>query len=202
MPGEQGSARERLLERCINAMQEVGFSDMSLREIAAAVGTSHRMLIYHFGTRDGLLVEIVSRIEAQQREALAELTEGDGDLLDISRQFWRRISDPALAPAERLFFEVYSHAIHNRPWTASFRESVIAAWDEPITALFRRHGYSRAEASQRARLALAVARGLLLDLLITGDRRKLTAASDLFARLITAPEAPTARRAPARPSKR
>ncbi len=186
MTAEQGTARELLLERCIDAVERVGFSHLSLREIAAAVGTSHRMLIYHFGTREGLLVEIVGRIEAQQREFLAELTRTDAGLVEVSREFWRRISDPALAPAERLFFEVYSHAMHDRPWTASFRESVIAAWDEPLSALFRRHGFARTDASHRARLALAVARGLLLDLLITDDRRQVTAAADLFVRLVTA----------------
>jgi AcrR family transcriptional regulator len=192
-----------LLQRCIEAVEQHGFSDLSLREMAAAVGTSHRMLIYHFGTRDGLLVEIVGRIEAEQREVLAELAGEDGDIVAVSRAFWRRISDPALAPAERLFFEVYSHAMRGRPWTASFRESVIAAWDEPLTSLFRRHGFGRAESSKRARLALAVARGLLLDLLITDDRRQVTAAADLFVRLVTAPPATTrATQAPGRRSAR
>jgi AcrR family transcriptional regulator len=182
---ERGEARDRLLDRCMTYVQRVGFSQLSLREIAAGTGTSHRMLIYHFGSREGLLAGIVGRIEAQQRDLLVDLTHRPGDLADICREFWRRISDPALAPAERLFFEVYAQALHGRPWTASFRQSVMKAWDRPLTELFHGHGFSRAEATSRARLALAVSRGLLLDLLMTGEREPVDEAIELLVPLVT-----------------
>jgi AcrR family transcriptional regulator len=164
-------------------LQESGFSDASLREIAAGVGTSHRMLIYHFGTRERLLADVVGRIEAAQREALADLFAQEDDLVEIGRRFWRRLSDPALAPAERLFFEIYSHALYGRSWTARFRETVVSAWVEPVADLLVRHGYPQQEARRRARLGLAATRGLLLDLLLTGDREDVDAAADLLARL-------------------
>jgi AcrR family transcriptional regulator len=179
-------SREALLDRCLEYLREAGFSHLSLREIAAGVGTSHRMLIYHFGSRDGLLAEIVGRVEAEQRAALAELSATTDDLAEIGRRFWRRVSDPALAPAERLFFEIYAHALYGREWTESFRASVIAAWVEPIAEVLMQRGLSATQARVRARLGLATTRGLLLDLLITGDRRTLDAASDLFAELFTA----------------
>jgi AcrR family transcriptional regulator len=179
--------RERLLDRCVAYVEGVGFSHLSLREIAAGTGTSHRMLIYHFGTREGLLAAIVGRIEARQRELLTNLSAAPGDLADICREFWRRISDPSLAPAERLFFEVYAQALHGRPWTASFRESVIDAWDRPLTGLFQGHGFSRADAAARARLALAVSRGLLLDLLMTDQRERVDEAIELLVPLLVAP---------------
>ena len=90
------------------------------------------MLIYHFGSREGLLAEVVGRIEAEQRAALAELTLTSTNLVEVSRLFWRRVADPALAPAERLFFEIYVQALYGRAWTESFRASVIAAWIAPI----------------------------------------------------------------------
>lgn len=190
------SARDQLLDRCLAFLQEGGFSQLSLREIAAGTGTSHRMLIYHFGSRDGLLAEVVGRIEAAQRAALADLASngpGDSAALDdpteIGRLFWRRVADPALAPAERLFFEIYAQALYGRPWTESFRTSVIAAWTGPIEELFRQLGFSADEARRRTRLGLATTRGLLLDLLITGDRELLDEAADLFGVLLTMPVA-------------
>jgi AcrR family transcriptional regulator len=168
-------------------LQESGFSHLSLREIAAGVGTSHRMLIYHFGTREQLLSEVVGRIESVQRDALADLVAAEGDLMEVGRLFWRRISDPSLAPAERLFFEIYSHALYGRPWTERFRESVIAAWVGPLADVLVERGYPPREAELRARVGLAATRGLLLDLLITGDRETLDAASDLLSRLIAGP---------------
>jgi AcrR family transcriptional regulator len=174
-----------MLTRCVDCLASSGFSDLSLREIAAGVGTSHRMLIYHFGSREGLLTAVVGEMEVRQRAALAELRAATGDLGEVCRAFWRRISDPELAPAERLFFEVYAQALHGRPWTEEFRANVIAAWEAPLTDLFVSDGFAPAEARLRARLALAAARGLLLDLLITGDRDTVDAAAELLAPIVT-----------------
>ncbi|MFG2054375.1 TetR/AcrR family transcriptional regulator [Micromonospora sp. NPDC048930] len=187
-----GDAREALLDRCVTLLKEGGFSQLSLREIAAGAGTSHRMLIYHFGSREGLLAEVVRRIEAEQRAALAALATQTDDPVEVSRRFWQRLADPALAPAERLFFEIYAHALFGRAWTESFRASVIAAWTGPVEEMFVQLGYDPAEARQRARLGLAATRGLLLDLLITDDRQLLDDVADLFAHLITAPRPPSA----------
>ena len=186
-PTRAETARDTLLRRCIDALARTGFSDLSLREIAQAVGTSHRMLIYHFGSRDGLLTAVVNAIEAEQRTALAELSASTADLIDISRAFWQRISDPALAPAERLFFEVYAHALRERPWTDTFRATVITAWERALVDLFTSHGFAPADARGRARLMLAVARGLLLDLLLTGERDVLDTAGELLAPIMTPP---------------
>ncbi len=180
--------RELLLDRCIEHLQQTGFAERSLREIAAGAGTSHRMLIYHFGGRDGLLAAVVGRIEAQQRVALAALADEFTDPAELGRALWARFADPALAPAERLFFEIYAQALYGREWTEEFRASVVSAWTGPVEELFQRLGFPAHEARQRARLGLAVTRGLLLDLLITGDHRLLAEAADLFGRLLVSPD--------------
>src|SRR5215470_20163207 len=66
-------ARQRLLDRAIGHVAEHGIGDLSLRAMAAALGTSHRMLIHHFGSKEGLWVEIVRAVEARQRETLADI---------------------------------------------------------------------------------------------------------------------------------
>jgi AcrR family transcriptional regulator len=180
------SARDELLERCHGWLEANGFGAHSLRRIAAGAGTSHRMLIYHFGSREGLLAEVVARVEANTRQVLAELVALD-DPAEASRRFWRFLADPQLAAAERLFFEIYADAMHGRAWTSSFRESVITATDEPVTALFERLGFESERARARSRLAIAATRGLLLDLLLTGDREQLTRAADELAELLLNP---------------
>ena len=168
-----------------------GLGNLSLREIAAGVGTSHRMLIYHFGGREELLAAVVGHVEAQQRAALAALAGQITDPVELGRAFWRRLADPSLAPAERLFFEIYANALYGREWTESFRATVIAAWTGPVEELFRRSGFSRSEAAVRARLGIALTRGLLLDLLLTGDRRLLDRAAELAGRLLTTSPLPS-----------
>ena len=94
--------------------------------------------------------------------------------------------DPALAADERLFFEIYARALHVPEWAAAFQTSVIDAWDTMLVRLFVRHGFSRAEARLRARLALDTTRGLLLDLLLTGDRRRIDKSAERFLDLLLA----------------
>src|SRR5262245_35003627 len=66
-------SKERLLRATIDYVADHGLTDRSLRQIAAAIGTSHRMLVYHFGSKDGLLIEVVRAVESDQRSALEAL---------------------------------------------------------------------------------------------------------------------------------
>src|SRR5579875_2418947 len=95
-------------ERLLNAVVEValvgGITDLSLRAIAEAAGTSHRMLIHHFGSREGLLVEVIRAVEERLRAILGGLgTEDEGVPEDTAYQFWEHLRSPDLAPQERLF---------------------------------------------------------------------------------------------------
>jgi AcrR family transcriptional regulator len=169
--------KEQLLERTIGYLAEHGVIDVSLRALAAAIGTSHRMLIYHFGSKDGLFVAVVRAVETRQREAFSDLVVSSGDSLsDVARQFWRRLSDPALAPHERLFFEMYGQALQGRPYAAPLLDGIIDSWLGPMTDVLRQTGISEDLARAEARLGIAVIRGLLLDLLATGDADGATAA--------------------------
>jgi AcrR family transcriptional regulator len=179
---EQGiSPRERLLAAAVDYVAAHGIGEVSLRQLAAALGTSHRMLVYHFGSKEGLLVEVIRVVEARQREALADLA-ADADLpvAEQARRMWRRLADPALWPHERLFFEVYGQALQGRPHTAALLDGIVDSWLEPLTALNVAQGLPPESARASARLGIAVTRGLLLDLLATGDRPGTDAAMELF----------------------
>jgi AcrR family transcriptional regulator len=165
------STRERLLEAAIAYVSEHGVADVSLRQLAADIGTSHRMLIYHFGSKEGLLVEVVRAVEARERELLASFpVDTPPSSADAMRVMWTHISDPAVWPNERLFFEVYGQALQGRRPEISVLDGVVDDWLEPITEMRRAQGVPARVARAQARLDLAVTRGLLLDLLATGDR--------------------------------
>jgi AcrR family transcriptional regulator len=174
-----GDARQRLLDAAIAYVAEHGLTDLSLRRLAEELGTSHRMLIHHFGSKDGLWVAIVREVEARQRTAVPDLVaEGHATFADFTRAWWRHISDPALWPNERLFFEVYGQALHGRRPAAELLEGDIASWLEPAAAMAEQLGLEPATARAFARLGIAVTRGLLLDLLATGDREGVDAAME------------------------
>jgi AcrR family transcriptional regulator len=183
------SARERLLAAAIEYVSQHGVGDISLRGLAAALGTSHRMLIYHFGSREALLIEVIRTVEEQQRAALAEaLRDTDAPPAEIMRRMWARVADPALWPNERLFFEVYAQALQGSPHALPLLDGIVDAWVEPIATLAA-PDLPRAQALAEARLGVAVVRGLLLDLLATRDREAVDAAMERYIAAI-APAAP------------
>lgn len=155
-------ARERLLAAAVDQAMRGGITDQSLRELAAAIGTSHRMLLYHFGSREGLLVAVSNAVNEAEAAALAKWED--------PRRLWQHFSDPELWPVERLFFELYVHALFGRPGTEGFFETSVEAWITALTDEVLKAGADETTARTEARLSLAVARGLLLDLLATGDR--------------------------------
>jgi AcrR family transcriptional regulator len=183
MPSTQ--ARDRLLAAAVSHALRAGIADLSLRELAAAIGTSHRMLIYHFGSRQGLLAAVTKEVESQQRSALLA-SEAAGTTPEDARQAWRRVSDPAMWPQERLFFELYAHALLGRPGTEGFLDGVVEAWVAPIAGALSTAGADERTARADARLAVAVVRGLLLDLLATRDRAGVDDAYERFIQYATA----------------
>lgn len=172
--------KQELLEAVVANLRQEGIGDRSLREIAAAVGTSHRMLIHHFGSRHGLLTEVVRRVEQDQHDFLASVEAGSEE---ISRLMWERLRDPSLWPAERLFFECYARAARGEEPYASLLPGLVEDWLDQVMPYARAEGLNEADARGRARLGLAMLRGLLLDLVGTRDREGVDAAFAWYLRL-------------------
>ena len=169
-------ARERLLAAAMDQAMRGGIADLSLRELATAICTSHRMLLYHFGSREGLLVAVACAVEEAERATLP----GWGITTAEARRGWQHFSDPKLWPQERLFFELYSHALLGRPGTEGFLGTVVEPWITYIADLLAEAGADETAARAEARLGVAIVRGLLLDLLATGDREGVTAAFERY----------------------
>jgi AcrR family transcriptional regulator len=169
------AARDALLERVLAYAATEGVADKSLREIAAGVGTSHRMLLYHFGSREGLLVAIVAEVERQQRAVLEALS-GSGD--DVMWGLWRQVSDPALRPYVRLFFATVGLAVQGVAGTRALLDTLTDPWLDQGGAAAERRGLAADPAALR--LGVATTRGLLLDLLAGADPAEVDAAYRLF----------------------
>ncbi len=165
-------ARSALLAAVIDSIERNGLGARSLRDLAVDAGTSHRMLIHHFGSRDGLLIAIVDAVEARQREVLQTLPGNAADAMTIA---WKGVVDPSLRPFERLFFECYARGAQGEP---PFDRLIPALVDDWLAAVPR--GRSRVQ----ARLGLAVIRGLLLDLVATDDQRGVDQAMREFINLL------------------
>ncbi|MEU6548839.1 TetR/AcrR family transcriptional regulator [Streptomyces sp. NPDC046915] len=183
-----GDRRAQLVDAAVDHVAAHGIADLSLRRLGAAIGVSHRMLIHYFGSKEQLLVEIVRTAERRQRDLLARLRAEPGlSPADAARLLWRQLTDPRLGGQERLFFEICGHALRGRPEAVPILEGLVADWLEPLVAAEVAAGADPAAARNRARLGLATVRGLLLDLLATGDRAGVDAAMEEFLRLYYGP---------------
>jgi AcrR family transcriptional regulator len=173
--------REQLLAAVVAELEASGSSDLSLRDLASRVGTSHRMLIYHFGSKEQLLVAVAQEVERQQQEAMVGLGEvGHLAPRQVAEAMWDRVSAPDLAGRARLFFELYGQALMGRPGTEGILEGDVDRWVATAAEQLEADGVPPDQAHVDARLGLAVVRGLLLDLLATGDRTAVDAAHARF----------------------
>jgi len=186
-PHAGGDPRQQLLDRALGYLTEHGIGDISLRELAAALGTSHRMIIYHFGSKEGLFLAVVREAEQRQRRLLASLFGGDApDFAAAGRRFWQQLRSPELAPLERLFFELYAQALQGRDYARPVLADFTGSWTQPLVPALMAAGLPEAEARAEARLGIAVVRGLLLDVLATGDA---AGADEAYERYLAACEA-------------
>jgi len=185
-PAAEGrAASEQAVQLLDAAMAHVlahGMGDLSLRAIAEALGTSHRMLIYYFGSADGFWEALLRRIrhaELHVRPALAADAADPARVLELA---WERYSADSYLPIIQLLFEIYGRAIRDRERFQAFLDDVVGSWMGAMAdRLHRQLGLPPAEARLRARVELATVRGLLLDLVTTGDHEGTTAALKYFA---------------------
>jgi AcrR family transcriptional regulator len=172
-------ARDALLERAVEHASRHGLADASLRSIAAALGTSHRMLIYHFGSAEAFWTAVIGGLRFRERDALrASAASGRMPAL---RTTWANLSAPTSLPRMQLLFETYGRALADRARYKAFLSEVVDVWLDTVgDALHTQSRATKAHARLQARLRLAVLRGLSLDLLTTGDRAGTTAALKWF----------------------
>jgi AcrR family transcriptional regulator len=159
--------RAATLVKAADYVLEHGLAGLSLRPLAKALGTSPRMLLYDFGSKEQLIEKILAEIRRKE----TSLLEAEVQTLE---DVWRWIAAPEREPFLRLFFEVYVDSIARgeaeplvRDWLAYLEQR----WTPPVD-------------TAAATLMIAVVRGLLLDRLATGDRSRTDDAFRRFTELV------------------
>jgi AcrR family transcriptional regulator len=174
----QPEIRQRLLDACTDHALEHGLPDR-LSPLAAAAGTSNRMLIYHFGTRDDLLREILAQARRRQVAAFTDLLRLRSDepyTVTLARA-WAGISGPRSEPYLRMFGRLHDSA--GEPLWPGFRRTATTDWLAPLE-----DGMGSLGRPELATVVLAVIRGLLRDLDATGDSARTDRAFHDFLALI------------------
>lgn len=175
--------REELLEASARYLLENGVAALSLRPLAAAIGSKARLLVYHFGSKDQLLVEAMGVIRSRAKQTLETMMAAQAvsaDVGDLVRALWKWTTSARNRPYLRLFFEMHGLALQYPRQYASYLQGSVDSWIELLTsALSPKVG--RARAITTATLIVGVIDGLLLDGLASGDWRRTGRALNEFA---------------------
>ena len=171
--------RARTLAKAADYVLEHGLEGLSLRPLAAALGTSTRMLLYDFESKERLVDEVLAEIRRRLAERLAELQAGRGDA-DTLAEIWSWVSAEERAPFMRVFFQTHvdamthpeAHEARGRPMIDDWLRFLGSRW-EPATL-----------DPATATLYVAVIRGLLLDRLTAPDPDRVDEALRRFVDLL------------------
>ncbi|WP_428483082.1 TetR/AcrR family transcriptional regulator [Qipengyuania sp.] len=124
-------SRETLLPKLATHVLEHGLAGASLRPLAKAAGTSDRMLIYHFGSKDGLVTALLEHVAGMYSGALemAYPTEPATSRRDCAQRLLAIGRAPMFAPFLRLWWEIVAGAAKG---DAAFRASAAAMMDSQL----------------------------------------------------------------------
>jgi AcrR family transcriptional regulator len=171
---KQPAIRDQILDACVDHALANGLPER-LEPFAVASGTSTRMLIYHFGTRDKLLRETLERARRRQRDYFGELVcPRPGEPYPTTlRRAWHAMTGPDGQPFLHMFGRLREDA-GQQLWPG-FRREATTDWLQPLEDGMRTIGHP-----EFGTLALAVIRGLILDIEATGDLPRADRAFDDF----------------------
>jgi AcrR family transcriptional regulator len=173
--------RAQLLDLAYRYAVEHGLACVSLRPLAAAIGSSTGVLLFLFASKDGLVRAVLDRARADDLAALSAPRARTGDRATLpatAGRAWSRFTDPRLRTQRALWFEACARSLVDHdggPWAGFARASVdrwLAEFAMTQPPSERDTPTGRAERT----LTLAVLRGALMDLLATGDAERTTAA--------------------------
>ncbi len=174
-----------LLDAVSRYISENGATDLSLRPLAAAVGVSHRTLLYHFGSKEGLVMQVLEKfrrdhrlLDPEQMEQLASVS-----LESLLRLAWQRFLDPQFQPYFRLLFEVFGLGLRGPPY-AELLAAVVKDRTDLLRELALRHGAPPERASAISSLFYDAWNGLVLDMMATGERERIEAGLEELIRCI------------------
>lgn len=180
--GARSSRRIELAQAAAVVLLERGLADLSLRSIAAAIGTSHRVLLYHFDSLDDLLAAAFEESRLIQTQMASQVVLDDASTSPSEQvgKLWKVLASRKAEPGVRVFFEMLGRAIRDPDAFPGFARRSVVDWIDFSKQTFQAAGLTESEAATEATLVIAVFRGLLADLVSTRERKRVERALETF----------------------
>lgn len=169
--------RLELLDRVVAYLVQNGLAQTTLRPMAKQLGVSINRLVHHFGSKDELITAALARAIDLQVGVQEGWLRRKPDItqVDLYRKWWRWINaNPANLGMVRLNYEAAALDTTVTGLAGEVRADQIGVWRHDIERRLVSEGLSAQHAATEASLMKATFTGLVMDLLATGDKARLT----------------------------
>lgn len=178
---------EELLDRVADYLSANGVAELSLRPLSKAVGSSPRVLLYYFGSKEELVAKALMRLRERQRAIYRSMkTANFASPGDVCRAVWRHMSSPEYERLFRMSLEMFTMALRNPGRFSEFLHTSVEDWLEFLAAPLILKGYVASDARAHATVVMAGFRGFMLDYCASQDRKRVDHAVELWLRALDA----------------
>lgn len=168
--------RADLLKQVVHHLQHHGLAQTSLSSLAEAVGTTKRMLLYYFGSRENLLSQALAANRPDTQAMFADVHDLDG-LRNALAALWEAITVGEQSGAIRMLLQLLSLAATDPEQYGDLAAESVEVMTTPIAATYVRLGHAPQDAWADATLFASGLRGLCQDRLVTHDIARTDAAA-------------------------
>ncbi|OHV42948.1 TetR/AcrR family transcriptional regulator [Pseudofrankia sp. BMG5.36] len=155
--------REDLLDQVTDHVFEHGLIGLTLRPVAAAIGTSDRMLIYHFGSRDELVAAVVTRAEDRAVAAVDALPGAAGVHAGVNA-LWAAVQTDPLHRCTDIYVQAAATGLIGQERFATIVREANERWVRALRDYLVRCGASPESVGRVVRLVDSSLYGFHLDL--------------------------------------
>lgn len=161
-PPRGTSRRDQFVAAATDFVLEHGLIGLSLRPLAAAVGTSDRMLLYHFGSKDDLVAAVLRESNDRSIAHVRALTPMR-TVRDEVLRLWEEMNAPDLDRCQRVYVEAAALGLLGREPYASVVRDANAAWAVALADRLAAAGAPRGRVARAVMLMDAAFMGFQLD---------------------------------------
>ena len=171
--------KKELLHAALAYLLEHGLANASLRPMAAQLGTSPRILMFHFKSKERLLQEVMEEIQIHLQSSFERMSESGRKSDPPLRRFWKWATEKRNLPYLRLLYEAHIIAAQNPKVYGPYLRKTSHDWQDAVLQNLSQS----VRGEDMATLCIAVFDGLLLEMIMTGERSRLLAALNKFVAL-------------------
>ena len=171
--------RDEVAQAATDYVLAHGLVGLSLRPLAAELGTSDRMLLYHFASKDDLIAAVL-RVSNDRSVAEIRALPASPDVHTAVLDLWAAVTTPQLARCQRMYVEAAALGLFGREPYASVVREANEVWIAAVADHLVASGTPKDLARRAVALLDAALMGFQLDLpLDAGDRVQKQAVLDL-----------------------